>query len=87
MDQDTARLAIKLEVAENLFAELFGMVYKILDLSPDAVAQLHKAILERVRAEQIPTDDPAISDHVPAEIEEDYEQLLQKIEYFSQMPK
>jgi hypothetical protein len=77
MDEKAIKLEVRLGAIEYMIGQLFRMIYLSVGATPKIIEQSHEVLREHLRTTPMPpTDDPAISDLVAAEIQEAHERLL-----------
>jgi hypothetical protein len=76
MEEATIRLHARILAIEYFLAEAFRMIYGLAQFSQEEIDASHRELREVLRTLKIPSDDPAVSDLIAAELEEAHTRLV-----------
>lgn len=80
MKEHEFNVAIRITALENVVVMLARLVYELNGLSPETIRELHAKMVD-AQARLRPTGfDPAMADHVAAEMEDAVRQMVKAIE-------
>ena len=87
MTKDEVEAEARLAALEGLATTLYNMVLTVAGLSDDQIASLDKTLLDNAARAAISRFDPAMSDHVSAEVHRALERLLDGAREFRQFAR
>jgi hypothetical protein len=76
MEVATIKLHARILAIEYFLAEAFRMIYGLARFSQEEIDASHRELRDVLRTLRVPSDDPAISDLIAAELEEAHTRLL-----------
>jgi hypothetical protein len=76
MEEATIKLHAQILAIEYFLAEAFRMIYGLARFSQEEIEASHRELRDVLRTLRVPSDDPAISDLIAAELEEAHTRLL-----------
>jgi hypothetical protein len=76
MEVATIKLHARMLAIEYFLAEAFRMIYGLARFSQEEIDASHRELRDVLRTLRVPSDDPAISDLIAAELEEAHTRLL-----------
>lgn len=80
MEPEKLQLEARLSAIEYMIGQLFKVTYGSIGATPEMIEASHKKFRNYLETMPTPTEDPAMSDLVAAEIQEAHERLLEIIE-------